>query len=50
LSHGVTEMKGFNLGILNPIYERELNKPDIHQVKGKWVVTFIELAVYSCRL
>ena len=33
LSYGAAEIKWVDLGtgILNPIYERELNKPDIHQ-------------------
>ena len=34
LSHCVAERKRLNLGNLNPIYERELNKLDVHQVKG----------------
>ena len=38
LSHGVAERKRLDLGNLNPIYERELNKLDVHQVKGRWNV------------
>ena len=30
----MAERKTPNLGNLNPIYERELNKLDVHQVKG----------------
>jgi hypothetical protein len=30
-SHGVAERKRLNLGNLNPIYERELTKLDVHQ-------------------
>ena len=30
LSHGVAEKTRLDLGNLNPIYERELNKPDVH--------------------
>ena len=26
-------------GILNPVYEREPNKPDVHQVKGMRIVS-----------
>ena len=29
LSYSVAERKRLNLGNLNPIYERELNKPDV---------------------
>jgi hypothetical protein len=31
LSHGVAERKRLNLGNLNPIYEKELTKLDVHQ-------------------
>ena len=34
MSYGAAEIKGCDLGNLNPIYERELNKPDVHQRKG----------------
>ena len=30
LNHGVAEIKRLNLGNLNPIYERELNKLNVH--------------------
>ena len=39
LNHGAAEIKGCDLGNLNPIYERELNKPDVHQRKGMWNVS-----------
>ena len=35
LNHGVAEIKRLNLGNLNPIYEMELNKLDVRQVKGR---------------
>jgi hypothetical protein len=35
----VAEIKRLDLGNLNPIYERELNKPDVHQMKGRWNVS-----------
>ena len=34
-SHGVAEINRVDLGNLNPINERELNKPDVHQNKGE---------------
>jgi len=34
LSYGGAEMKRLNLGNLNPIYERVLNKLDVHQRGG----------------
>jgi hypothetical protein len=36
LCHSVAEIKKLDLGNLNPIYEREINKPDVHQMKGRW--------------
>ena len=39
LSHGVAERKRLNLGNLNPIYERDLTKLDVHQMKGRWNVS-----------
>jgi len=33
----MAERKRLDLGNLNPIYERELNKLDVHQVKGRWI-------------
>ena len=33
LNHGVAGIKRLNLGNLNHIYERELNKLDVRQVK-----------------
>ena len=39
MNHGVAEIKTLDLGNLNPIYERELNKLDVHQVKGRWNVS-----------
>ena len=34
----MAERKRLNLGNLNPIYERELTKLDIHQEEGRWNV------------
>jgi hypothetical protein len=31
LNHGVADTKRLNLGNLNPIYERELTKLEVHQ-------------------
>ena len=39
LNRGATEIKGFDLVNLNPIYKRELSKPDVHQRKGMWKVS-----------
>jgi hypothetical protein len=39
LSHGAAEIKGVDLGILTPIYERELDEPHVHQVKWMWNVS-----------
>ena len=39
LNHGVAEIKRLNLGNLNPIYERELTKLDVHQEEGRWNVS-----------
>ena len=36
MNHGVAEIKRLNLGNLNPIYERELTKLDVHQEEGRW--------------
>ena len=33
------ERKRLNLGNLNPIYERELTKLDVHQEEGRWSVS-----------
>ena len=35
LSYSVAERKRLNLGNLNPIYERELTKLDVHQEEGR---------------
>ena len=35
----MAEIKILNLGNLSPIYGRELNKLDVHQVKGRWNVS-----------
>ena len=32
------ERKRLNLGNLNPIYERELTKLELHQEEGRWNV------------
>jgi hypothetical protein len=34
----VAEIKRLGLDNLNHMYERELNKPDVHQMKGRWNV------------
>ena len=39
LNHGVADIKRLNLGNLNPIYERELTKIDVHQGEGRWNVS-----------
>ena len=31
----MAEIKRLNLGNLNPVYERELDNLDVHQVKGR---------------
>ena len=49
MSHGVVKIKRLDLGNLNPIYERELNKPDVHQRKGRWVVSNDWEGVKGCR-
>ena len=35
MNHGVAEIKRLNLGNLNSIYERDLNKLNVHQGKGR---------------
>ena len=35
----MAEMIRLDLGNINPIYERELNKPDVHQRRGRWNVS-----------
>ena len=35
LNHGVAHTKRLNLGNLNPIYERELTKLELHQGEGR---------------
>ena len=37
------------MGKLNPIYERELNKPDVHQRKGMWKVSMCWERGKGCR-
>ena len=32
----MAEIKRLDLGNLNTTYERELKKPDVHQMKGRW--------------
>ena len=39
LNHGVADTKRLNLGNLNPIYERELTKLELHQGEGRWSVS-----------
>ena len=39
LNHGVADTKRLNLGNLNPIYERELTKLELHQGEGRWIVS-----------
>ena len=38
-SHGAAETKVFDLGNLNPIYERVLKKLNVQQKKGRWKVS-----------
>jgi hypothetical protein len=45
----VAERKRLDLGNLNPIYERELNKLDVHQVKGRWNVSKDGEGAKGCR-
>jgi len=40
LNHGVADTKRLNLGNLNPIYERELTKLELHQGEGRLWVDF----------
>ena len=35
----MAEGKRVDLGFLNPTYERELNKLDVRQMKGRWNVS-----------
>ena len=35
----MAEIKNLDLGNLNPIYDRELNKTDVHKMKGRWNVS-----------
>ena len=39
LNHGVADIKRLNLGNLNPIFERELTKLELHQGEGRWNVS-----------
>ena len=39
MHHGVADIKRPDLGNLNSIYETELNKLDVHHVKGRWNVS-----------
>jgi hypothetical protein len=38
-----------DVGKLNPIYERELNKPDVHQRKGRWNMSKVGEGGKRCR-
>ena len=49
LSLGVAERKRLNLGNLNPIYERELTKLDVHQEEGRWNVSKDGAGRRGCR-
>ena len=49
LNHGVAERKRLNLGNLNPIYERELTKLDVHQGEGWWNVSKDGAGRRGCR-
>ena len=49
LSHGAAETNGLDLGNLNPIYARELNKPDVRQRKGRWNVSMDGEGRSGCR-
>ena len=39
LNHGLADSMRLNLGNLNPIYERELTKLELHQGEGRWSVS-----------
>ena len=43
LNHGVADTKRLNLGNLNPIYERELTKLELHQGEGRWKMCLLLL-------
>jgi len=45
----VAETKRLNLGNLNPIYERELAKLDVHQEGGRWNVSKDGAGRKGCR-
>jgi hypothetical protein len=49
LNHGVAYIKRLNLGNLNPIYERELTKLELHQGEGKWNVSKYGARGRGCR-
>jgi len=49
LSHCAAEIKRLDVGKLNPIYERELNKPDVHQRKGRWNMSKVGEGGKRCR-
>ena len=49
MSHGVAEIKRLNLGNLNPVYERELTKLDVHQEEGRWNVSKDGVGRRECR-
>ena len=49
MSHGVAERETLDLGNLNPIYERELNQLDVHQMKGRWNVSKDGVGRKGCR-
>jgi hypothetical protein len=49
LNHGLADRKRLNLGNLNPIYERELTKLEVHQGKGRWNVSKYGARRRGCR-
>ena len=45
----VADIKRLNLGNLNPIYERELTKLDVHQGEGRWDMSKYGARRRGCR-
>ena len=45
----MAKIKRLDLGNLNPIYEREVNKLDVLQVKGRWNVSRDGEGCNGCR-
>ena len=52
MNHGAADIKRLNLGRnpnLNPIYERELTKLEVHQGDGRWNVSKYGARRRGCR-